>query len=290
MPHWKAIAATCSKLGIEVTLPVEAHAVGGGDISAAWRIDTDNGPAFIKTARVSAFDMFEAEADGLVELAAPGAIRVPRVLCCGRTEHEAFLALEWVFFSRPDAAAEKRLGEQLAQMHRHTAERFGWHRDNTIGLTPQQNARTADWIEFFRERRLLFQLSLANEHGYPGELQKLGQALALRLPSLFGGHKPVASLLHGDLWGGNWGSANGVPVIFDPAVYYGDRESDIAMTTLFGGFGRSFYEAYESGWPMAEGHAKRLKLYQLYHVLNHLNLFGRSYLERAIGLMRELLD
>ena len=290
MPHWKAIAATYSELGIDVSRPIDARAVGGGDISTAWRIETDNGPAFIKTGPVSAFDMFEAEADGLAELAAPGAIRVPEVLSCGRTEHEAFLALEWIFFNRPGTDTEKRLGEQLAQMHRHTAERFGWHRDNTIGLTPQRNARSTDWIEFFRERRLLFQLRLASERGSSGELQKLGKALAPRLSSLFGDYEPVASLLHGDLWGGNWGSANGVPVIFDPAVYYGDRESDIAMTMLFGGFGRSFYEAYESVWPLAEGHGQRVKLYQLYHVLNHLNLFGGGYLGHATGLMRELLD
>ncbi len=290
MPDWKAIAATYSVLGIDVSRPIDAHGVGGGDISAAWRIDTDNGPAFIKTGLASALDMFEAEADGLAELAAPGAIRVPRVLCCGRTEHEAFLALEWIFFNRPHTDTERRLGEQLAQMHRHTAEQFGWHRDNTIGLTPQRNARSTDWIEFFRERRLLFQLRLASERGSSGELQKLGKALAPRLSSLFGDYEPVASLLHGDLWGGNWGSANGVPVIFDPAVYYGDRESDIAMTMLFGGFGRSFYEAYESVWPLAEGHGQRVKLYQLYHVLNHLNLFGGGYLGHATGLMRELLD
>ncbi len=289
-PDWKAIAAKYSELGIDASKSVDAHAVGGGDVSAAWRIDTDSGPAFIKTAPVSAFDMFEAEADGLVELAAPGALRVPQVLCCGCTDREAFLALEWLAFDIPDAAAENRLGEQLAQMHRHTSERFGWHRDNTIGLTPQRNARSANWMEFFRERRLLFQLRLANEHGYSGELQKLGEALALELPSLFGAHEPVASLLHGDLWRGNWGSADGVPVIFDPAVYYGDRETDIAMTMLFGGFGPSFYEAYGAGWPLAEGHEQRIKLYQLYHVLNHLNLFGRSYIERAVGLMRELLD
>jgi fructosamine-3-kinase len=290
MPHWKAIAAAYSELGIDVSRSIDVHAVGGGDISSAWRIDTDNGPAFIKTGPVSAFDMFEAEADGLAELALPGAIRVPKVLCCGCTEHEAFLALEWVCFNRPDTDTEKRLGEQLAQMHRHTAERFGWYRDNTIGLTAQCNARSTDWIEFFREHRLLFQLRLAGERGYSGELQKLGKALVPRLSSLFSAYEPVASLLHGDLWGGNWGSADGMPVIFDPAVYYGDRESDIAMTMLFGGFGRSFYEAYESGWPLAEGHEQRVKLYQLYHVLNHLNLFGRSYLGRATGLMRELLE
>jgi protein-ribulosamine 3-kinase len=112
--------------------------------------------------------------------------------------------------------------------------------------------------------------------------------LCKRLPDLFTAYEPQASLLHGDLWAGNWGSVDGEPVIYDPAVYYGDRESDIAMTMLFGGFGKSFYDAYKKSWPMAPGHEQRLKLYRLYHVLNHLNLFGRSYLGKAQNLLREL--
>ena len=143
-----------------------------------------------------------------------------------------------------------------------------------------------NWIEFFREYRLGYQLKLAVANGYGGELTERGAEVSDRLPELFKGYEPQASLLHGDLWGGNWGSVDGEPVIFDPAVYYGDRESDIAMTMLFGGFGKAFYNAYESSWPMAHGHEKRLKLYQLYHVLNHLNLFGISYLREAEQLVR----
>ena len=144
------------------------------------------------------------------------------------------------------------------------------------------------WVDFFREHRLRFQLNLAAQNGYGGELQQLGAGLAERLPELFDGYEPVASLCHGDLWGGNWGVADGEPVIFDPAVYYGDRESDIAMTMLFGGFGRSFYRAYEQAWPMERGNERRLRLYQLYHVLNHLNLFGSGYLRQALELLRKL--
>ena len=132
-------------------------------------------------------------------------------------------------------------------------------------------------------------MELAARDGYAGDVQLLGKDLLDGLPRYFEGYEPLASLCHGDLWSGNWGVADGVPVIFDPAVYYGDRESDIAMTMLFGGFGRAFYRAYERSWPMADGHEARLKLYQLYHVLNHLNLFGTGYLGRAVGLMRELL-
>ena len=132
-------------------------------------------------------------------------------------------------------------------------------------------------------------MELAARNGYGGELSQKGADLIARLPELFTGYAPEASLLHGDLWGGNWASTGGEPVIFDPAVYYGDRESDLAMTRLFGGFSPRFYEAYEATWPLADGYQRRILLYQLYHVLNHLNLFGRGYLGRALGLMNELL-
>jgi protein-ribulosamine 3-kinase len=247
------------------------------------------GDAFIKTGPASALDMFEAEAEGLRELAAARAIRVPAVIDCGIDDGGAFIAIERLRFERPTAATETALGEQLAALHGHSKDRYGWHRDNTIGPTPQQNPWTEDWVSFFREHRLGFQLELAASKGYGGELQTLGTRLVDALPQFFDGYEPQASLCHGDLWSGNWGVAEGVPVIFDPAVYYGDRESDIAMTMLFGGFGRNFYRAYGSSWPMQSGHEDRLKLYQLYHVINHLNLFGTGYLGQAINLMRALL-
>ncbi len=232
--------------------------------------------------------MFEAEADGLRELKFANALRVPEILDCGVRNGEAFLALERFTFDRADATIESLLGERLAVLHRHVERRFGWFRDNTIGLTPQINTWCDDWIEFFRRHRLEYQLMLARKNGYGADLDESGEELCRLLPELFTDYEPLASLLHGDLWAGNWGSVGGEPVIFDPAVYYGDRESDIAMTMQFGGFGKPFYEAYEKSWPMAPGHEQRLKLYRLYHVLNHLNLFGRSYLEQAQGLLREL--
>ena len=248
----------------------------------------DRGNAFVKAGAESALDMFEAEVEGLRELALTSAIRVPAVIDCGIRDGRAFIALERLHFEPATRAAETMLGRQLATLHRHTEKRHGWHRDNTIGPTPQHNPWTGDWMEFFREHRLRFQLDLAARNGYSGELQTLGLTLADRLEGLFGDYRPQPSLCHGDLWSGNWGVADGVPVIFDPAVYYGDRESDIAMTMLFGGFGRAFYRAYEESWPMAKGHEQRLKLYQLYHVLNHLNLFGSGYLGQAMKLLRDL--
>jgi len=232
--------------------------------------------------------MFEAEADGLRELRSADAIRVPEVLGCGVENGKSFIMLERFSFDRPSARTEQQFGERLAKLHRHTADRFGWFRDNTIGLTPQVNTWSDNWIAFFRTHRLGFQLSLARANGYGADLQQASQRLTENLPELFKDYEPVPSLLHGDLWSGNWGSVGGEPVIFDPAVHYGDRESDIAMTMLFGGFGKAFYDAYERSWPMAPGHAQRINLYQLYHVLNHLNLFGRSYLAQATKLLGEL--
>ena len=244
---------------------------------------------FIKTGPASAFDMFDAEAEGLRELAAAKAIRVPNVLDVGIDGNEAFIALERLDFEKSNSSTERVLGEQLAALLRCTAEEFGWHRDNTIGLTLQKNSQKSDWVSFFREHRLGFQLELAASNGISGELQTLGRELCDELPALFVSYEPAASLLHGDLWAGNWGVNKGEPIIFDPAVYYGDRESDIAMTRLFGGFGRAFYEAYESAWPLERGHELRADLYQLYHVLNHLNLFGSSYHQQSIALLRRLL-
>ncbi len=158
------------------------------------------------------------------------------------------------------------------------ASQFGWKRDNTIGSTPQRNGTSSDWVEFFRERRLRTQLDLALRNGFAGRLQERGNVLLDLMGAYFSSYRPVPSLLHGDLWGGNWGvDAAGVPLIFDPAVYYGDREADLAMTRLFGGFGNAFYTAYHSNWPLDQAAGSRRGLYNLYHVLNHANLFGGAY-------------
>ncbi len=243
---------------------------------------------FEKTGPEPALDMFEAEAEGLAELRKAGAVRVPEVFDVGVRNGLAFIAMERLVLEPANTAHAERLGRALADLHAVTAERHGWHRDNTIGPTPQHNPWTEDWPAFFREHRLRFQLELAASNGYAGELVALGDTLMRRLPALFEDYAPAASLLHGDLWGGNWGVADGEPVIFDPAVYYGDSESDIAMTRLFGGFGRAFYDAYFARRPLDDGSAARLDLYQLYHVLNHLNLFGSGYLGQALSLMRSL--
>jgi fructosamine-3-kinase len=288
MSDWHELNEALRGHGIAVDGDAKPHAVGGGDISATWRISTGRGPLFLKTGPLEFAEMFSGEAEGLEELGSADAVRVPAVLGFGHTPSAAYLALEWMEFGGKGRRAEVLLGAQLAMQHRRLHERFGWHRDNMIGATPQQNDHDDDWIRFFRNRRLLVQLQLAESNGFGGELLQEGSSLAKRLERLFEGYTPEPSLLHGDLWGGNWSAVDGVPVIFDPAVYYGDRESDLAMTRLFGGFGSQFYRAYQEAWPLAAGHGKRVALYQLYHVLNHLNMFGRSYLARALSLIREL--
>ena len=288
MPDWSLVYTKLEQAGVAVGTAAQPVPVGGGDISAAWRLETGAGVLFLKTGPASSGDMFSAEAEGLIELAATGAIRVPAVIACEEAGDAAFVVLEWLDFDRPTRDTEVRMGEQLAAMHGTTRERYGWHRDNTIGLTPQHNDWSDNWVDFFRDQRLGFQLGLAADNGFGGALQEQGAKLLKRLPVFFDGYKPDASLLHGDLWGGNWACCGADPVIFDPAVYYGDRESDIAMTRLFGGFGAAFYEAYEARAPLAPGHHERCLLYQLYHVLNHLNLFGSGYLGRAQELIRNL--
>jgi fructosamine-3-kinase len=175
-------------------------------------------------------------------------------------------------------------------MHRQTGESFGFHRDNYIGATVQPNQLAEDWGSFFRNQRIAFQLNLAQQNGAPGRLLDSGRQLLGRLPACFDNYHPVPSLLHGDLWGGNWGATPaGEPVIFDPAVYYGDRETDLAMTELFGGFDERFYQSYRQSWPLDPGYETRKVLYNLYHILNHYNLFGGGYAAQAEGMIDRLL-
>ena len=262
--------------------------IGGGCINQTVRIAGDGRDFFIKFNAAAQAEMFVAEAEGLRELAAAKTVRVPEPVCWGVAGETAYLVLEHLEFGRRGNAA--LLGEQLAALHRATQAEFGWGRDNTIGSTPQINTPCTDWISFWRERRLGFQLELARRNGCSDEQQRLGELLMTHLNGLFDGYGPQPALLHGDLWSGNHGYlADGTPVIFDPAVYYGDREADLAMTELFGGFGADFYAGYRAAWPLDAGYAVRKTLYNLYHVLNHFNLFGGGYQQQALRMSQQLL-
>lgn len=263
--------------------------VGGGCINSAFKVSDKGQSYFIKANSADKAYMFEAEAEALREMAASNTVRVPEPVCYGVYDNQCYLVMEYLELG--GSADMETFGRQFAAMHRVTADSFGWHIDNTIGSTPQPNTQSHDWIEFWREQRLGFQLETAARNGYGGELQRLGERLLADMPALFTHHQARASMLHGDLWGGNYGATrDGVPVIFDPAFYYGDREADLAMTTLFGGFGARFYAAYNEAWPLDQGYDVRKTFYNIYHIINHLNLFGGGYHGQAIRMLESVLS
>lgn len=231
--------------------------------------------------------MFQAEAAGLECLRGSNAMAAPRPLAIGTADNQAFLVLEAIDFGRPPGDWTS-MGKQLATLHRTTHSTFGWHRDNYIGSTPQSNRANIEWSTFFREERMSPQFELAIEQGIAiaGANELLDS-----IEALLAGHSPQPSLLHGDLWSGNAGwNDSGEPVIFDPACYFGDRETDLAFTEMFGGFPRSFYQSYQDTWPLAAGYERRKSLYNLYHIVNHANLFGGGYRSQAEQVIRSLLN
>lgn len=256
--------------------------VSGGDINAAAQVETEKTAYFVKWNPEPLPNLFEVEARGLKLLAEPGVIRVPRVFGYAepRGDWPAFLVLEWIEQSESGrAAVDETFGRQLAELHRQTAPEFGLDHDNYIGALPQPNERMDSWIDFYRERRLGFQCQLAREKGLmPRKRERrLGQLMD-HLDRWIDDDDIEPALIHGDLWGGNYLiDAEGRPVLIDPAVYYAHREIELAFTELFGGFPASFYAAYNEVYPLSPGYEERRPLYQLYHLLTHLNLFGESY-------------
>lgn len=288
---FRSIVAAIGKATGERWEATDVRTVAGGSINTAVVLEGPRQRYFVKLNAVSGTEMFAAEAEGLRELARAGAVRVPAPICWGNIGDRSYIVLEFIEFGAGDDTSQERLGEALGRLHRSTQPVFGWNRDNTIGSTPQRNSPSTDWIDFWRRQRLEYQLELAIKHGYAARLERPGRRLTEHLSALFIGYQPAASLLHGDLWSGNHGAtALGEPVIFDPAVYYGDREADIAMTELFGGFSTRFYDAYRAQWPLDPGYATRKTLYNLYHVLNHLHLFGGGYLAEAERMIHRLLS
>lgn len=288
---WQVIAQQIHAVTGEPFQMQHYNSIGGGCINEAWCVQGESRSYFVKFNHASRFAMFAAEAAGLQSLISAKSVSAPQPIAHGIVGNRAYLILEFIDMTgRGDRHALVRLGEQLARLHAHAASQYGWELDNHIGATPQPNTHCADWVEFWREHRLGYQLQQARQNGIGTRVLRKGDALQDALPGLFSDYVPVASLLHGDLWGGNWGvSAAGEPVIFDPAVYFGDRETDLAMTELFGGFGEDFYAAYQASWPLDPGYKVRKHLYNLYHVLNHFNLFGGGYASQAESSIDRLL-
>jgi protein-ribulosamine 3-kinase len=261
----------------------------GGCIHSSWVLEDGGVRYFAKVNEARLADSLAAEADGLIALDRAG-MRVPRPITQGVAEGQAYLVLEYLPLGAGQAASFRALGGELAHLHDHSGPTFGWHCDNFIGLTPQRNTVSSSWADFWQRERIAPQLELAARNGHRGELQASGERLLDTIPRILAGHRPTPSLLHGDLWSGNAGFlANGAPVVFDPAVYYGDAEADLAMTELFGGFPPAFYEGYRAARPVSDGYRVRCTLYNLYHVLNHLNLFGAGYRAQAERMMKRLL-
>jgi len=274
--------------------PIALKGLGGGCIAdAAVAEFADGSRVFVKRV-AGAPGMFESEAAGLRALAASGAIRVPQVLAVSGDA----LVLEMIQAGprRPDFFED--FGRRFAALHRHRGKTCGFAHDNFIGATPQPNEPLdgswesageddgSGWPAFFLERRLRFQVRLAAERGGE-ELARLLDRAEYRIVDLLGSALEPPVILHGDLWGGNYiVDEAGEACLIDPAVYYGHREADLAMTRLFGGFDRSFYAAYAEAAPLAAGHSERLPTYQLYHVLNHFNLFGGGYYDQSQRILK----
>jgi fructosamine-3-kinase len=264
--------------------------ISGGGINDAYQLKTAKQSYFVKLNTPQREFMFEAEAQGLAELAATECIRVPDVICYGKTAEHSYLVLAFIACQNFDRKSSQLLGEQLAQLHQLEQPYFGWHTDNTIGSTPQYNPREHNWLLFWQQHRLQQQLTFAKQNGYAQTLQDKGDQLTAQLGVFLKDYSPKPALLHGDLWSGNAAAdPQGNPIIYDPACYYGDREADIAMTELFGGFSQDFYTAYQASYPLDAAYQTRKTLYNLYHILNHVNLFGGSYVDQASNMMDQLL-
>lgn len=265
-----------------------AEAVSGGCINQAVHCKTDSGQEyFVKLNSATKARMFAAEALGLQALQASNTVLIPGVIATGKAGSQAFLILEYLPLQgvRDDFI----FGQQLARMHQHTADQYGFESDNFIGATPQLNSWHDNWYEFFMTRRLQFQLDLLPVNGPNQALRDQWPDLIQACDKLFSSHAPKAALLHGDLWQGNVAQVGDEICLFDPATYYGDPEADLAMLELFGSPGQNFYRGYESISKVSAEYPKRRTFYNLYHVLNHSNLFGNSYSMQALGMVKQII-
>lgn len=267
----------------------QRHSVSGGCINQGYCISNNGSSYFLKINQASAVEMFEAEALGLKQMLATNTIRVPQPICWGVADSSSYIVMEWLEFGSGSDRSWEEMGSNLARMHKAgNVSEFGWERDNTIGSTPQINTWTKSWADFFADRRIGYQLKLARRKGgnFP-DFSMVVDAVRDFLADI----QPKPSLVHGDLWSGNAAcTVEGEPVILDPATYYGDREVDIAMTELFGGFPAAFYRGYNRVWQLDEGYQQRKTLYNLYHILNHFNLFGGGYGSQANRMIQQVLS
>jgi len=291
---WTKIDADISQVTGKKFENQSRRSLSGGCINQGYAISNGDGKAnargertyFVKLNQAELIAMFEAEALGLQEMLQSNSIRVPKPICWGIADNFSYIVLEWLEMNQGNSKCWEEMGRKLAAMHQTTSSQgMGWKINNTIGSTPQINTWTADWAEFYTQHRLLYQFELAIRRG--GNFPQQERLLAA-IPELLS-HQPQPSLVHGDLWGGNAGCSVSEPVIFDPATYFGDREVDIAMTELFGGFPAAFYRGYNEVFPLDAGYEQRKTIYNLYHILNHFNLFGGGYASQANRMIDVIL-
>jgi fructosamine-3-kinase len=286
---WNQISEQISQtIGKPFTIS-DRLSVSGGCINQGYRLRDENQSYFVKINQASRLEMFRAEALGLKQMLATQTIRVPKPICFGTSDNQSYLVLEWLDFARGgEHHSWEKMGRQLASMHQvQGVNQFGWSENNTIGSTPQINNWTSNWADFFAQYRIGYQLKLARRRGgnFPDP-----ELVIAKVREFLQDRHPQPSLVHGDLWSGNAAILeSGEPVILDPAIYYGDREVDIAMTELFGGFPAAFYRGYEQVWSLDPDYQKRKPLYNLYHILNHFNLFGGGYGAQANSMLLQIL-
>lgn len=291
MKNWQTVIEQIEQASGQKFELLKVNIIHGGDINQSYQLQGTDKSYFVKQNRASLLAMFKMEALGLQALAQTNTLRIPASIVYGLAGAHAFLVLEYVELKSANQVTQLQLGRQLAQLHQIKQPYFGWHHDNFIGSNPQNNSINSHWAGFWQEQRLAIQLKMAFDNGFSGKIQQQGARLYQLIPTFFSSYQPQASLLHGDLWSGNVAAdSTGQAIIYDPACYYGDREADIAMTELFGGFGADFYAAYHEYWPLDCGYKTRKTLYNLYHILNHLNLFGSGYLHQAEAMMQQLIS
>lgn len=260
--------------------------INAGDSHKAFKVSDGKQRFFVKTNTKVCLTHFDAESEGLSHLGSTSLFKVPKIICSGVVSDHSFLVLEYISMSQGEQKDWFKFGQILAEQHKtHTQNMYGWQDDNYIGLTPQSNRWQKKWSQFFSEQRIGYMLQLLAEKGLNfADIDKVVNTII----RLLEGHNPDSSMLHGDLWQGNTGFYKHQPVLFDPAFYFGDRETDIAMTELFGRFPESFYQGYTDQWPLDDNYQYRKPVYQLFHVLNHALLFGGHYIDSAKLTLKNL--
>lgn len=284
----KSITLFLQKEFSQIGEGLTATPVSGGSINEAFRINTRQRKFFLKYNDSSHYPaMFEKEAVGLKLLKSAGEMEIPEVLLTDQAGNYAFLLLEYIESGREQPDFWEEFGKRLAALHSHKSDRFGLDHDNYMGSLYQHNDFHDNWAEFFIQQRLERQVKLARESGrITRSLVSAMERLYNRLDEIFSETTP--SLIHGDLWSGNFMvNHRGMPCLIDPAVYYGHPEADIAMTTLFGGFSERFYDAYNAHNPLEKGWRKRLDYYNLYPLMVHVNLFGEGYLGSVLQILQK---